>query len=77
MHKIPIESLNKKISSLVKKAIKGEEVIFSDQEKPVAKIEPLTTAKKPVKLARGCAKDIILYMADDFDETPEDFKDYI
>ena len=74
---IPIESLDKNISSLVKKAIKGEEIIFSEKERPVAKIEPVISGKKPVSLARGFAKDIILNMSDDFDEIPEDFKDYI
>lgn len=77
MYTIPLESLDKNISSLIKKAIDGEEVIFSDNKKPVAKIEPLKTEKKSVALARGSARGVILYMADDFDETPEDFKDYI
>jgi len=75
MHAIPLESLDKKISLLVKKAIKGEEVIFVEQEKPVAKIEPIPINKKPLKFGSG--KGSILYMADDFNETPEDFKDYM
>ena len=75
MHTIPIESLDKNISSLIKKAINGEEVIFSDKEKPVAKIEPLPNGKKQRKF--GSAKGTILYMAEDFDDTPEDFKEYI
>ena len=77
MQKIPLESLDKKISSIIKKAIEGEEVIFLEDEKPVAKVEALHNGKKTVASARGCARDIVLYIADDFNETPEDFKDYI
>ena len=75
MYTIPLESLDKNISSLIKKALKGEEVIFSEKEQPVAKIEPLSVNKKPLKF--GSAKGSILYIAGDFDETPEDFKNYM
>jgi len=75
MQKIPLESLDNKISTLIKKAIGGEEIIFSEHERPVAKIEPLHNGKKQRKF--GSAKGIILYMSDDFNETPDDFKDYM
>lgn len=77
MQTIPLENLDKKFSALIKRAIAGEKIIFSEHEKPVAKVEPILLSKKPVADARGCAKGIILFMADDFDETPEDFKDYV
>jgi len=77
MQKIPMESLDKQFSSLIKKAIDGEEVIFLEDEKPVARLEPLLNEKKPVALARGAAKNVVLYMADDFNDTPEDFEDYM
>lgn len=67
MQKIPLESLDKNISALIKKALGGEEVIFSEGEKPVAKVEPLHIGKKQRRF--GSAKGIILYMADDFNET--------
>lgn len=77
MQTIPLENLDKNLSAIIKMAIAGEKIIFSEGEKPVAKIEPIQSPKKPVADARGCAKDIILFIADDFDETPEDFKGYV
>ena len=46
MQTIPLESLYKNISSLIKRAIEGEEVIFSVQEKSVAKSRAVTQWEK-------------------------------
>ncbi len=75
MQTIPLENLDKSFSALIKKAIAGEIIIFSEHEKPVAKVEPIQQGKKPLKFGSG--KGTILYIAKDFNETPEDFKDYI
>lgn len=75
MEKIPLESLEEKVSVAIKKALIGEEVVFVEGEQPVAKVEPLPGRKKALKF--GSAKGTILYMAEDFDDTSEDFKDYI
>ncbi len=75
MQTIPLENLDKNLSAIIKMAIAGEKIIFSEGEKPVAKIEPIQQGKKPITF--GSAKGSILYIADDFDETPEDFKDYV
>jgi len=62
-------------SELVQKALSGEEVIIAKDNKPVLKLiplEPSIQARHP-----GTAKGQILYIAPDFDKTPEDFRDYI
>lgn len=60
-------------SALIRKAMIGEEVIIAKDNKPVAKIVPLTTPGKPRK--PGSAKGQ-LWLAPDFDATPADFQDY-
>jgi prevent-host-death family protein len=60
-------------SELVRKALLGEEVIIAKDNKPLLKLVPL----QPSKGARkpGSAKGQVR-MASDFEETPEDFKEY-
>jgi prevent-host-death family protein len=59
-----------RFSELVQKAMLGEEVIVAKENKPVVKIVPL----KPVKRKPGTGKGI--WMAPDFDEPLDDFKEY-
>ena len=62
-------------SEIVQKAMLGEEVIIAKDNKPILKLMPLlapSVARKP-----GSAKNQVLYLAPDFDATPDDFKDYV
>lgn len=61
-------------SELVQKAMLGEEVIIARDNKPLLRLAPLS----PIAQARepGSAKGRILHMAEDFDATPDDFRDY-
>ena len=52
-------------------AIEGEEIIITQNDKPIAKISPI---KRPLK--RGSDKGKV-WMSDDFDEPLEDFKNYM
>jgi prevent-host-death family protein len=62
-------------SELVKKAMIGEEVLIAKDNKPVLKLVPIRAKKGTRK--PGSGKGQILYMADDFDATPAEFKDYL
>jgi antitoxin (DNA-binding transcriptional repressor) of toxin-antitoxin stability system len=53
----------------------GEEVLIMDKNEPVAKVIPLKSPGKKPRIF-GSAKGLIK-MSDDFNETPEDFKDYM
>ena len=61
-------------SSLVRRAVAGEDIVIARDGKPLVKLVSLTQpqqARKPGS-ARGRIR-----MAPDFDQTPVDFKDYL
>ena len=62
-----------RFSELVQKAMIGEEVIIAKDNKPVVKLVRIGEPGTP--RVPGSAKGQI-WMARDFDATPEDFKDY-
>lgn len=63
------------LSELIQKAVLGEEVIIARDNKPQVKIVPLKPPAK--KRIPGTGKGEILYIADDFDATPDDFAEYV
>ena len=71
MTKLDINQAKSNLSKLLDLAIKGEEIVITQDDKPVAKISPI---KRPLK--RGSAKGKV-WMSDDFDEPLEDFKEYM
>lgn len=73
MAKFNIAEAKANFSTLIRKAMVGEEVIIAKDNKPVVKIVPLTTPGKPRRA--GSAKGQV-WLAPDFDATPADFKDY-
>jgi len=60
-----------RFSELVQKAMLGEEVIVSKENRPVVKIVPI----KPAKRKPGTGKGI--WMSPDFDEPLDDFREYM
>ena len=59
-----------RFSELVQKAMLGEEVIVAKENKAVVKIVPI----KPARRKPGTGKGI--WMAPDFDEPLDDFREY-
>jgi antitoxin (DNA-binding transcriptional repressor) of toxin-antitoxin stability system len=59
---------------LVDEASRSGEIVLTHQGKAVAKIIPLRRARAPRQ--PGSARGMV-HMADDFDATPEDFRDYM
>ncbi len=74
MSQFNIAEAKARFSELVQKAMLGEEVIIARDNKPVLKLVPLDKPKRPRK--PGSGKGQILYVAPDFDATPEGFRDY-
>jgi antitoxin (DNA-binding transcriptional repressor) of toxin-antitoxin stability system len=59
------------ITKLIERVINGEEVIIGKSGKPVAKLVPYNPDTNPRQLGVGQWQGNI-WMADDFDELPED-----
>jgi antitoxin (DNA-binding transcriptional repressor) of toxin-antitoxin stability system len=60
---------------VIGKLAHGEEVVITDNQQPVAKLVGERPARPP-RPAPGAGKGPILYMAPDFDEPMEEFKEY-
>ena len=71
MTQLDITQAKADISKVLDLAIGGEEIVITQDDKPVAKISPI---QRPLK--RGSAKGKV-WMSDDFDEPLEDFKAYM
>lgn len=72
--KFNIAEAKARFSELVQKAMVGEEVIIAKDNKPVLKLVPLDEARRARK--PGSGRGQLLYVAPDFDSTPEGFEDY-
>ncbi|MEI8094312.1 MAG: type II toxin-antitoxin system prevent-host-death family antitoxin [Spirochaetales bacterium] len=75
MSTVTIHEAKAHLSALIERSLQGEEVIIARRNKPLVKIVPL----EPSQLGErklGTAKGLI-WMADDFDETPEEFAEYM
>ena len=75
MLSLPVEEAAMKLPELVGLMQGNEEIILMQGDNPIAKIVLLATVRP--KRRRGTAKHIITYIADDFDETPEGFEEYM
>lgn len=62
------------LRELVEEATRSGEVVLTRAGEAVAKIIPLPGTRAPRR--RGSARGMI-HMADDFDATPEDFREYL
>ncbi|MEO8211332.1 MAG: type II toxin-antitoxin system prevent-host-death family antitoxin [bacterium] len=73
MIEIPLDKIKENIIEVIGKASNGEEVIVTQNDYPIVKI---TSAKKKQKAVFGSGKDKIIFISEDFDSTPEEFKEY-
>ena len=75
MSRFNVAEAKARFSELVQKAMLGEEVIIARDNKPLLKLVPLESPRRPRK--PGSGKGQVLYVAPDFDATPPGFKDYL
>ena len=73
MTQVNIHDAKTNLSKLIDKVLNGESVVIAKSNKPIVKLVMLDELKNKRKL--GSAKGQII-IADNFDESLEDFKDY-
>jgi prevent-host-death family protein len=73
---ITVKEAQARLKDLIDKLAPGEEIIITDHQQPVAKLVGARAAC-PTRPAPGLGKGSVLYMAPDFDEPMEEFKEYI
>jgi prevent-host-death family protein len=71
MTQLDISQAKSDLSKLLDLAIQGEEIVITQDDKPVAKISPIKRLLK-----RGSAKGKV-WISDDFDQPLEDFQEYM
>jgi prevent-host-death family protein len=71
MTRVGMHQAKTHLSELVKRAEAGEEVVIERRGKPVARLVPVPEEKRTFDSVRGALKGQI-WIADDFDELPDD-----
>ena len=76
MTMITLEEAQSKLPEVIGQLSRGQEIAVTQGGHVVARIvgERAETRRRPEP---GMCRDMIIYMAPDFDETPEEFKDYL
>jgi prevent-host-death family protein len=74
MAKFIVAQAKAQFSELIQRALLGEEVVVARDNKPLVKIVPLQAPKR--RRRPGSAKGQV-WVAADFDATPEDFDEYV
>lgn len=74
MSQIDIAQAKIQLEGLLQAALKGDEIIITQNEQPVLKLVRLTPP--PKRRQSGSAKGLI-WMSPDFDEPLEDFSEYM
>lgn len=72
---VNVHQAKTQLSKLIERAVAGEEVIIARNNKPTVRLEVLPEARRKRRL--GALKGLVKYMADDFDQPLDDFKDYM
>jgi antitoxin (DNA-binding transcriptional repressor) of toxin-antitoxin stability system len=62
--------------AVIGKLALGEEVVITDNQKPLAKLVGQRPAPRPARPAPGAGKGAVLYMSPDSGELMEEFKEH-
>ena len=75
MKTVTIHEAKTHLSRFIRDVEAGEEIIIARGKKPLARLVPI----EPVMYERksGGAPGLVVYMAEDFDKTPDDFSGYM
>ncbi|MBL7986668.1 MAG: type II toxin-antitoxin system prevent-host-death family antitoxin [Chlorobi bacterium] len=75
MLNITVADAQADLQRLISLAMQGEQIIISDDGNHHVLLQPIATESSPRRLGTG--KGLLVYMADDFDKTPDEFQEHI
>ncbi len=75
MKQVTVHYAKTHLSRLIKEALEGEEIVIARNKQPVVKLVVVPEMKPQRQL--GTAKDLIIYMAEDFDAPLDEFAEYM
>lgn len=75
MTTVSIQEAEAKLSELINKLKPGDEVVITKNNQPIARLLPVAAPQVQRKL--GTLKGTVTYMAPDFDEPLDEFKEYM
>jgi antitoxin (DNA-binding transcriptional repressor) of toxin-antitoxin stability system len=75
MTQVTIHEAKTHLSRLIRQALAGEEIIIARGKQPLVKLVVLPELRKQRRI--GGAKDVVKFMADDFDAPLDEFEDYM
>lgn len=73
MTRVDVHTAERHFAELIKRIEAGEEIILEKDQKPIARLSPIDSARQVRKF--GSAKGMIT-IADDFDAPLDDFAEY-
>jgi prevent-host-death family protein len=74
MISLPLQQAQAQLPDLIRQLAPGDEVVITENDEPVARILPPNSSKLLRKLGSLCGT--VLYMAPDFDQPLEEFREY-
>lgn len=75
MTRVTIKEAKTNLSELIQQALEGDEVIIAKGQQALVKLVALPGGSQQRRI--GNAEGVILYMADDFDESLPEFEEYM
>jgi antitoxin (DNA-binding transcriptional repressor) of toxin-antitoxin stability system len=77
MTTVSIEEAQTRLLELIRRLTPEEEVVITENDRPVARLVPLKGAAQRKPRRPGTLRGTVLYMAPDFDAPLEEFREYM
>lgn len=75
MTTVTIQQPESTLAELIRRLSLGDEVVITENDRPVARLVPTSEIKKTGSHQLGTMKGTVLYMAPDFDAPIDEFKE--